>query len=113
MRTIHLLALLPIGLTILAISFWLLPPVFITPFNSWLLIEAALLLVFLVSHYTWRKYHLAREVPLIILGLCATLIIVLSYVTIEVQRAAFALTAIASFIMYYRLSIEFKRRKYT
>jgi 4-amino-4-deoxy-L-arabinose transferase-like glycosyltransferase len=112
-RTIFLLALVPVSLIILSVSFWLLPSGFITPFNSWLLIEAGLGFAFLVSYYLSRKYHLTREVPFIIAGLFITLVIVLSYVTIEVQRLAFTVTAIASCVMYYRLGLEFKRRKYT
>jgi len=113
MRVIRLLALLPVSLVILAIAFWLIPPQLISPFNAWLLIEAALLFVLFISYYVSHKYHLAREVPFIIAGLSVTLVIVLSYVTIEVQRVAFTLTAIASFIMYYKVNEEFKRRKYT
>jgi hypothetical protein len=111
-RTIFLLAFVPVSLIILSVAFWMLPPGLITPFYSWLLIEAVLGLAFLGSYHLARKYHLAREVPFIIAGLFITLLVVLSYVTIEVQRLAFALTAIASCVMYYRLGVEFKRRKY-
>lgn len=112
-RATRLLALVPVSLIVLTISFWLLPPGFITPFNSWLLIETSLAFVFLVSYYLSRKYHLSREIPFILGGLFCALVIVLSYVTIEVQRLAFVVTTIISSVMYYRLRIEFKRRKYT
>lgn len=113
MRAYRLLALVPISLLVVTIIFWLLPREFVTPFNSWLLIESILAIAFFVSYYLARKYHLSREVPFILAGLFSTLVIVLSYVTVEVQRYAFLLTTIASAAMYYRLSAEFKRRKYT
>jgi len=112
-NAIRLLALVPISLFVLAIAFWLVRPGFITPFNAWLLIETGLGITFLASYYLSHKYHLAREVPFILAGLSVTLVIVLSYVTVEVQRLAFVVTAIASSVMYYRLTVEFKRRKYT
>jgi len=112
-RATRLLALVPISLIALTIIFWLLPSGLVTPFVGWLLIEASLAVAFLLSYYLSRKYHLSREVPFILAGLLCTLVIVLSYVTIEVQRVAFLVTTLASSVMYYRLSIEFKRRKYT
>ena len=113
MRVTRLLALVPISLIVLTILFWLLPPGLVTPFNSWLLIETGLAFALLVSYYLSRKYHLSREFPFILAGLFCTLVIVLSYVTIEVQRLAFVVTTIFSSVIYYRLRIEFKRRKYT
>lgn len=108
-----LLALVPTSLICLAIAFWAAPATSLTPFNGWLLIEIFLGFSFLFSYYFSRKYHLAREIPFIIAGLVATMLIVLSYVTVDVQRMAFMMTAVATSLMYVRVIAEFRRRKYT
>lgn len=84
-----------------------------TPFNRWVLIEIFLGLALLISYYLSSEHKVAREVPFIIAGLIVTMLIVLSYVTVNVQRIAFVLTAIVTSVMYYRVIAEFKRRKYT
>jgi hypothetical protein len=112
-RPALLLALVPASLICLAIAFWVAPATILTPFNGWLLIEIFLGFSFLLSYYLSSKYHLAREVPFIIAGLVATMLVVLSYVTVDVQRIAFAVTAIATSAMYFRVIAEFRRRKYT
>ena len=112
MRAIYLLGLFPVTLFVLAVSFWFLPPSLLTPFNSWILIEGVLGVAFLVSIYLSNKYGLAREMPFIIAGLAITLVMVLSYISLEVQRLAFTITALASCGLYYRVIVEFKRREY-
>jgi hypothetical protein len=108
-----LLALVPASLICLAIAFLVAPATSLTPFNAWLLIEVFLGFSLLLSYYFSSKYHLAREVPFIIAGLVATMLIVLSYVTLDVQRIAFVMTAVVTSLMYFRVIAEFRRRKYT
>lgn len=112
MRPALLLTLVPVSLICLAIAFWVVPASSLSPFNGWLLIETFLGFSFLLSYYLSSKYHLAREVPFIIAGLVATMLIVLSYVTVDVQRLAFVMTAVATSLMYVRVIAEFMRRKY-
>ena len=111
LRTTILLAVVPVGLIAIAISLWLLPST--TPFNGWLMIETFLGFAFLVSYYLARRRQVGHEIPFIIAGLIATMLIVLTYVTVDVQRIAFVLTAIATSVMYFRVIAEFRRRKYT
>ncbi len=111
LRATILLAVVPVGLIAIAVALWLFPV--ITPFNGWILFETFLGVAFLVSYYLASNRKVGREIPFIIAGLIFTMLIVLSYVTVDVQRIAFILTAIATSAMYFRVIAEFRRRKYT
>jgi hypothetical protein len=112
-RPTVLLIIVPVSLIVLAISFWFLPTESLTPFNRWVLIEIVLGFAFVVSYSISSKERAGREVPFIIAGLIVTMLIVLSYVTVDVQRIAFVMTAVATSLMYFRVIVEFRRRKYT
>ncbi len=112
-RPTVLLIIVPVSLIVLAISFWFLPTESLTPFSRWVLIEIFLAFAFVVSYAVSSKEKAGREIPFIIAGLIVTMLIVLSYVTVDVQRLAFVMTAVATSLMYIRVIAEFRRRRYT
>ena len=108
-----LAAFIPVGLGILMVLLVLLPRSFLTPFSIWIAAELFLGLAFLDFYYLTRKYKIGRQTIVFFAALITVILIVLSYVPFEVQILAYIITAMASILMYARIVVEFRRRKYT
>ena len=112
MRDSILAAFIPFGLVTLAITILILPRNVFTPFH--VLISVGLYLAVAISdgYYLTRKYKIGRETIVFFTALIGVIIIVLSYVPYQVQAIAYVITLVTCLVMYVRILVEFRRRKY-
>ena len=112
MRDSVLAALIPVGLGGVVAAVLLLPKSILSSYDTWILVTVYLCLALIDAHYFARKYEIGRETIVFFIALVGVVLVVLSYVPHEIQILSFVLTAIASLIMYARIIVEFRRRKY-
>ena len=113
MRDSILAAFIPVGLVMLVAAVVLLPRSVLTSFNVWIVAECYLGVALLDAYYFTRKYKIGREIVVFFAALIGVVLIVLSYVPYEIQILSYIITAAASLIMYARIIVEFRRRKYS
>jgi hypothetical protein len=108
-----LAALIPGGFGILVVALLFLPKNLLGSFDIWILLELYLGLAFLDGYYLARKYKIRRRILVYFGALIGVILVILSYVPYEVQILSYIVTASVSLIMYVRIAVEFRRRKYT
>lgn len=112
MRDSILAAFIPVGIFVLIAIMLFMPKSFLGSFGVWILAESYLGVAFLDGYYLSRKYKIDRRVLIFFAALLGVVIVVVSYVPVEVQILSYAITAAVSLIMYARIVVEFRRRKY-
>ena len=107
-----LAAFIPFGLVTLAIAILILPRDVFTSFHVLTSVGLYLAVALLDGCYLTRKYKIGRETIVFFTALIGVIIIVLSYVPYQVQVIAYAITLTTCLVMYARILVEFRRRKY-
>jgi len=107
-----LAALIPVGLGGVVAAVFLLPKSILSSYDIWILVTVYLCLTLIDAYYFARKYKIGSETIVFFIALVGVVLVVLSYVPYEIQILSFVLTAIASLVMYARIIVEFRRRKY-